>query len=420
MKMRILILIATVFLIYNLPLTAYEWQHIGPTGYSVLSIAVDPDDADRIIAGTDSGLYVSPNGGDNWFNRISTNIEFPDVRWAPLATDTILCLAGGGSYSDGLYLSDDGGNSWNTVAYHLNPRRMGFDCTEPGFMYICFSDGIIKSQNYGQTSGPCNTGLPGTDIQDVTGDGAHSLEAYAAGSNFMAHTSNFGNTWSEMPGTFNVPDNYPKRVIFDPNSPETIYVACDKFVTHSVNGGATWNYTSMPEPGIDAIVCHPDIPGEIYVGSDSGGVYKSVDAGASFIEINGNIGNMHIHSLIIDRNGYLLAGTDNGIYIVELSTVSIDNELPPLAQSFSLAQNYPNPFNNHTLISFTVEDPHRTKVEIFNIAGQLVKTLYDGYGSHDLIWDGTNDQGRAVTSGVYFCRLSCDNRSEYRRMTLLK
>jgi hypothetical protein len=285
-------------------------------------------------------------------------------------------------------------------------------------MYICFGDGIIKSQDYGQSFTPSNTGLPGTDIQDIMGDGTHSLEAYAAGSNFMAHTSNFANTWAEMNGTFNLPDNYPKRIAFEPNGPETLYVACEKFITHSVNGGTTWNYTSMPAPGIDALVCHPDNPGEIYAGSDSTGVYRSTNTGGLFYLINGDLGDVHVHSLAI-AHGYLYAGTEDGTYMIQLSTVGIDDK-PPLARTFSLDQNYPNPFNIRTRISFTAEATTPVKVDIYNISGQLVKSLYEGYGGGEIIWDGTNDQGQAVGSGIYFYRLAGDGVTRYRRMTLLK
>jgi photosystem II stability/assembly factor-like uncharacterized protein len=414
-------LLITIFIIITVVFSyAYEWQQIGLEGKTVLSIAIDPDNSDNLIAGTNAGLFVSASGGSSWVGKISLAHEFPDVAYAPLAIDTVFCLASQGSSDNGLYYSEDDGQNWYLVGNYVNPRRMGFDSLEPGFMYMCFSDGIVKSQNYGQTYSPANNGLPGTDILDVTGDGAHSLEAYAVGTSFLAQTTNFGNSWTEMLGSFDVPNNRPKRLVFEPNGPETLYVSCQQTVATSINGGLTWNYTDMPITAIASIACHPDTPGEIYVGSQTGGgIYKSVDAGETFFAINGNLDNTHIHSLAIGPDNYLYAGTENGIYKVDMATVAID-DTPEIADVYSLDQNYPNPFNNQTVIEFSVSDTEHAIVELFDIKGRLVRTLFDGYGPGRITWDGTDEAGESVSSGIYFYRLQTANKTEYRRMTFLK
>ncbi|MFB0515657.1 MAG: FlgD immunoglobulin-like domain containing protein, partial [Candidatus Neomarinimicrobiota bacterium] len=82
-------------------------------------------------------------------------------------------------------------------------------------------------------------------------------------------------------------------------------------------------------------------------------------------------------------------------------------------QATSLHQNYPNPFNPTTCISFDLgfqDGPRQqVKVVIHNLLGQQVRTLYDGEastGRYQLVWDGVDDQGAAVASGIYFVRLS--------------
>ncbi len=90
---------------------------------------------------------------------------------------------------------------------------------------------------------------------------------------------------------------------------------------------------------------------------------------------------------------------------------------------FELNQNYPNPFNPTTSISFTIAKSSEVELTVFNMLGQEVKSLHTGYlqnGNHSIEWDGTNNAGMAVSSGVYFYRLSMAAGSETKKMVLLK
>lgn len=90
---------------------------------------------------------------------------------------------------------------------------------------------------------------------------------------------------------------------------------------------------------------------------------------------------------------------------------------------FALSQNYPNPFNPNTTIRFEIPQSDWVKLEIFNILGQKVKTLVDEYknaGGHSIIWKGTNKCGRHVATGVYFTRLSSGQKTEIKKMLLLR
>ena len=90
---------------------------------------------------------------------------------------------------------------------------------------------------------------------------------------------------------------------------------------------------------------------------------------------------------------------------------------------FSLSQNYPNPFNPATEIEFAVPDPTVVRIRIFNIAGQLVRTVADGHydiGSHHVKWDGKSNTGNSVSSGIYIYRMDAGNFSRTRKMLLVK
>ena len=90
---------------------------------------------------------------------------------------------------------------------------------------------------------------------------------------------------------------------------------------------------------------------------------------------------------------------------------------------FSLSQNVPNPFNPATSIVFSLPEAGDVRLSIHNVAGQLVRALVGGSvdaGEHSATWDGTDDAGRAVASGVYVCRLTVGGVSLTKRMTLLR
>ncbi|HVP36655.1 MAG TPA: FlgD immunoglobulin-like domain containing protein [Terriglobales bacterium] len=101
-----------------------------------------------------------------------------------------------------------------------------------------------------------------------------------------------------------------------------------------------------------------------------------------------------------------------------------------LPVTFDLKQNYPNPFNPSTTISFTVDgsrfvvhNPVPTTLTIYNIRGERVRTLLDDFrspGNYKIIWDGKDDAGKKVASGVYFYRLKVGENSISKRMVLLK
>ncbi|HYW69127.1 MAG TPA: FlgD immunoglobulin-like domain containing protein, partial [bacterium] len=90
----------------------------------------------------------------------------------------------------------------------------------------------------------------------------------------------------------------------------------------------------------------------------------------------------------------------------------------------ALRQNYPNPFNPVTKVAFTVpEDAGRVNLTIHNVAGRAVRTLVDSElpaGPSLAVWDGTDDAGRSLASGIYFARLTSREDSSFRKMTLLK
>lgn len=92
-------------------------------------------------------------------------------------------------------------------------------------------------------------------------------------------------------------------------------------------------------------------------------------------------------------------------------------------KNFALNQNFPNPFNPATVIAFAVKEPTHVKITVFNMAGQVVRTLVNDHLDADFYevrWDGTNDRGEEVSSGQYFYSMNAGDFSTMKRMTFVK
>jgi len=116
------------------------------------------------------------------------------------------------------------------------------------------------------------------------------------------------------------------------------------------------------------------------------------------------------------------AGVSENSNTVTVDYVSDDDPTLILLPT-QLKSNYPNPFNPSTTITFDILKDSHVCLEIFNIKGQKVKTLVDGLrgsGNHSIVWDGHDDIGREVNSGIYFYRMVSGEYTSVRKMILLK
>lgn len=109
-----------------------------------------------------------------------------------------------------------------------------------------------------------------------------------------------------------------------------------------------------------------------------------------------------------------------GLHIA-VPVMSTSAEVTPMA--FELNGNWPNPFNPSTSVAFSLSEEARTRLEIFDIRGRRLATLLDeslAAGTYSVVWHGTDQKGRALSSGVYFARLRSGEREAVHKMLLLK
>lgn len=132
-------------------------------------------------------------------------------------------------------------------------------------------------------------------------------------------------------------------------------------------------------------------------------------------------------TLFVDASGgeaYLLE-------TVELITfdpdewVGVDDTWPPgeAAGTLHLTQNQPNPFSPETRMAFTMPEEGRVELRVYSVDGRLVRTLIDERlpaGPHTATWDGRDESGRTVASGVYFCALAALGIEENLKMLVVR
>ncbi len=89
----------------------------------------------------------------------------------------------------------------------------------------------------------------------------------------------------------------------------------------------------------------------------------------------------------------------------------------------SLSDNFPNPFNPVTRMKFALKEKGHVRLRVYDVSGRLVRILIDeirDVGAYEILWDGTNDEGRNTASGIYFCRMEATDYERTLKMVLLR
>ena len=111
------------------------------------------------------------------------------------------------------------------------------------------------------------------------------------------------------------------------------------------------------------------------------------------------------------------------VYFLSCSNSAVDTWSEVSSVDFRLSQNYPNPFNSSTIIHYQTPEESNVALRIYDVLGREVMELANGNhkrGHYRLIWDGTNNQGKEVASGIYFYVLRAGGHRELKKMLLLK
>ncbi|MFH2053237.1 MAG: S8 family serine peptidase [bacterium] len=167
---------------------------------------------------------------------------------------------------------------------------------------------------------------------------------------------------------------------------------------------------------------------------DHSDVYYSADGGESWTLIAAGVAGtsamwqtpatvsdqMLVRVFAFDNRGVLGFDTTDETFTLTDQASGVDLVVPTV---YALGQNHPNPFNPRTTIMFDLPDAGMTRLAVYDLRGRLVRTLVSRAmtaGRHQVIWNGDDDHGQTVASGVYYYRITAGTYDAVKSMTLLK
>jgi protocatechuate 3,4-dioxygenase beta subunit len=185
--------------------------------------------------------------------------------------------------------------------------------------------------------------------------------------------------------------------------------------------GITKDENGQPLAGVTVMVMNADEEMLGYAISDNQGRYDLHGLGSGDFSMVATFMDHNSENLTVTMDLAESIRKDVDIQLDKTVTGISDGTIK--AEGFSLEQNFPNPFNPSTTIRLQTATPGKAELVIFNVAGQKVRTLFSGNlqsGSSQFVWNGLNDAGNQLGSGVYFYQLRMNGKAETRSMLLVK
>lgn len=240
---------------------------------AVLTLAVAPDDPQRIYAGTEGeGIYTSDDGGAQWIPLAWDNYIIPQLVLDPHHPNRIYVRV---AY-ERIYRSDDGGQTWAARwdGMQTTTEIMSF-ALSPHQPDLIYAGGIVDAFK--------------------SDDGAASWQRTGAE---MAGQSVF-------------------HLAVDARDPTTVYAGATKGLYRSQDGGETWTAwgIGLADITVTSLAFHPTLPQAIYAGTKYRGVYASSDGGQTWHAAHEGMGEASVTQLLVDASGqWLYAATDQGVW----------------------------------------------------------------------------------------------------------
>ena len=388
------------------------WQATnGIEGKDVSTLALDSEG--RLFAGTnENGIYVSLDDGLNW-SQTNSGLTDETIYVIVINYSDHLFAATG----SGIFRSSDNGNNWEKIG--LSGKKIpALAINSAGHLYAGCTSGIYRSTNGDEWTlkylGPYSP----FSVSCISINS--SWHIYFGLWNYLFRSTDNGDNWRKTSTGWG--EAHTNVISF--NSYDHIYVGTGSGVYLSTDNTSSWIEINngLINKDVRCVAIHPS--GRIFVGTYGGGVYYSDDNGNNWSTINTGLINPFILSLLINSSGHLFAATwGNGVFrsIQPITSVGENETISP--QSYVLKQNYPNPFNPVTTIEYQLLKDSHVSLMIFNITGDLVKTLIEekqSAGYHKIQWNGKDENDNSVAGGLYLCQLKADGFSQSNKMVLIK
>jgi M6 family metalloprotease-like protein len=380
---------------------------------------------------TDYTLYFEFQSDGAWSDEDNSN----PTTCGSFVFDNVAVNGGGEAYFTDFEVREDGwwcdmtDPSEYFMVENRQPQGSDVNVHGGGGLAIWQIDQDVAHSTFGNTGGPSNTNPRGVALEQA--DGLLHLES----------NTNRGDAGDAYPGS-------SVNTVFDPGSvpnsnsysgtPSNVSVVLltgngDPITVSAFASWAPPMYASSIPPieDNDKIVYL-----QVYgTGFQHGCDVELVDGvtviGATDVEWNGKdfvVAEIDINGASAGDYDIVLTNPGNGAFVATNAFTINDpasgaDDTPRAPAEFALKQNYPNPFNPVTLIPFDIKERVHVSLKIYNIRGQVVRTLVNesmDARSYGLEWDGRNDAGTTVSSGVYFYKLVAGDFHDVRKLVLMK
>jgi len=438
----------------------YSWERLGNGLLDSDVRWLEINSNDHIFAGTQNGgMFRSIDGGDTW---MQINNGLPDTCITSLAINSSNHIYAG-TLSNGLYFSTDNGDNWTKIDYGIfannSVSALAFNISSD-IIAGTSGAGIYKSANNGADWIDANYGLTSTSIHSMATNSGGDLFAGTARSGIYK-SSDWGDSWSQFDTSL------AREIVFDltNNSYDDIFAGTMNGVYALSDTIGSWQHIGLSDTSVSSLAINS--AGDIFAGTYYSGLYKQLHGDDNwqqvFYEEPENISTIAIntldqifigcewcpyiyrsdnngdswalisdpfphtyfsvHALACNSSNDIFAGTDGGVYRLMKQSAILDDDLEDIPADYLVSQNYPNPFNQSTTIEYTLPVRSEVTIDVFNILGEKVKSLFYGIltsGRHSISWDGTNEKGKTAGTGIYFYRVKSGEYIQVRKMMLLK
>ena len=377
------------------------------------------------IAGNNGLILHTSNGGNNWYPQTSTvsnslqSISFCDTMhgWAVGSKGTVLTTSDGGEIWTFIEL-DTSINIYNTKVQCISPSTAVI-------FNIRFEYDVFVDPRVWITS---NTGLTWTEIAPQPGYFSWWFDFHFVTDSIGLITGISGNAYEKLivvrtnDGGLTLDTSYVdwkvqggfKRIYFK-NKYEGWLLADS--IYHSINTGIDWKGITINDFNSSRDLIMFGDTG--YVVQQYGNIFQTTDGGYTWnlqsLEINPVINKIDFINpnigWAVGQNGTIAYTNNGGITGIDNYSTTSDWE------SFRLYQNYPNPFNPTTTIKYNLPQSSVVLIQIFNILGENIKTLYSGQqtsGIHEIVFDGSS-----LPSGIYLYQITTRDFRQIKKCLLL-
>ncbi len=293
---------------------------------NVYFVAVDPSDSRHVLLGTnDGGLIRSRNGGRSWSDGGAAGFANRSPRAIVFDPTNPRRVYAGSFTGGGFFRSLDGGETWQRRLFGpstLHVTNVAVDPTDQSvYINTLQNGGVWKSTDLGDTFRRIDVAVAGGPFLNLSGRGIaidpnQSATVYIAGPLGVWRSLDRGATWSRVSAVAAL------NVKVDPTSSRVVYAGTNTSgVLKSTDGGATFSASNVGLGDLrigraGGVQIHRSNPQTLYVNTEGGGIFKSTDAGGSWFAINNSLTELTVFGLAIDPNDprTLYAATPQSVF----------------------------------------------------------------------------------------------------------